>query len=165
MFFKKTWYFLFWDVKPKKRTQLDAQSDVTAFVSQAGYPGIQKLIFLELKNLLHAFKFCYFFSMNQVNFKLKMKVNNYSLINYYYQKEFFLSQHYLISRIPPVIVRFRIDFLLFNLNPGAPVLRNTGNVRCWQRLSFSTFKLNFERHRSDDDKEFFSKIADVVFWQ
>ena len=53
----------------------------------------------------------------------------------------------------------------FNLNPGAPALRKTGGARCWQQLPFSTFKLDFERHRSDSDKRFFSKIAGTVFWQ
>ena len=49
------------------------------------------------------------------------------------------------------------------INPGASALRNTGGARCWQQLPFSTFKLNFERHRSDSDKHFFSKIAGTVF--
>ena len=44
----------------------------------------------------------------------------------------------------------------WRFNPGASALRNTGGARCWQQLPFSTFKLNFERHRSDSDKRFFS---------
>ena len=51
------------------------------------------------------------------------------------------------------------------VNPGAPALRNTGGARGWQQLPFLTFKLNFERHRSDSNKRCFSKIAGTVFLQ
>ena len=64
------------------------------------------------------------------------------------------------STIVVLIRAFSVNFIFFCEN-----LYLTRGRQSWQRLLFSTSKLNFERHRNDSDTRFLSKIARNVFWQ